>query len=172
MACFSSNNKYRSKSEEDTRAEKQVTQRHGCLCVLAATSLITNTGQDKLLKCTEYVDHRFWNDQNKANINTHKKKTTMTIYRAQFPGKVQTIFHIDSIMALNSLPAGNHQRVCDETSVADRNTWNVRHSDPSAVRCVCLNIYSSLANWMTCTAARGAQGVLSPTPSDSTFSFK
>lgn len=57
---FSSNNKYKSISKEDTPcAEKQVTQRRGCLLFPHNNILHnkTNTIEDKPLKCSELLDH-------------------------------------------------------------------------------------------------------------------
>lgn len=57
MVLFSSNNKYKSISKEDTPcAESQITEAWMSV-VHHTTSFITNTSDDKPLKCIEHMDH-------------------------------------------------------------------------------------------------------------------
>lgn len=94
----------------------------------------------------------------------------MTINRAQFPGKVQGIFHADSVMALNSHPISNYHWVFDDVtrqSVADREmkTPHDEHKTNSDSSAVCCDFAwmptAPWQNWMTAQRrASGAQGSL------------
>lgn len=48
----------------------------------------------------------------------------MKVHRAQFPGKVQGIFHVDSIMALNSFPTTGG---FDETKCGGQRAFKTQH---------------------------------------------
>lgn len=171
MVLFSSNNKYKSISKEDTPcAESQITEKWMSVVHHTTTSFITNTSDDKPLKCIEHMDHLHWKWPG-------QKQRTMKIHRAQFPGKVQGIFLVDSIMVLNSLPISDYRWVRHVTRQEWRtekwkhNTKRKTNSDSSAVCGVslpeCLQLLGKLND---CTAPSGAQGSPSQ-PNDSTFFF-
>lgn len=118
-----------------------------------------------------------WNVLNIWTTCIEKTRTTTTkrttkIHRAQFPGKVQGIFFVDSIMVLNSLPVSNYCWVM-------RREWrhwiekqgNIRQTVIQVLCAVflpeCLQLLGKLND---CTVVSSAQG--SPhKPNDSTFLF-
>lgn len=98
-----------------------------------------------------------------------KKIETMQIHRAQFPGKVRGIFHVDSIMALNSLPIGDYHGVW-RGGQKNENTRNIRqNSDSSAVCCVLPECLQLLGKLNDCTAGEWRTGLPQNPPVDSTF---
>ena len=107
----------------------------------------------------------------KKNHNNKKQNKTMTINRAQFPGKVQGIFHADSVMALNSHPVSDYHWVFLTTwrdSVWRTEKWkhhtkkHKTNSDSSAVCCDFAWMPTApWQNWMTAQRrASGGQGSL------------
>lgn len=152
MVLFSSNNKYKSISKEDTPcAESQITEAWMSV-VPFTTSFMTNTSEDK------------WNVLNIWTTCVEKTRTTTTkrtmkIHRAQFPGKVQGIVFVDSIMVLNSLPVNNCWVMRREWRHWIEKQGNIRQTVIQVLCAVflpeCLQLLGKLND---CTVGSGAQG--------------
>lgn len=83
----------------------------------------------------------------RTKTNNNKKTTTMKVHRAQFPGKVQGIFHVDSIMALNSLPTTGGVWRDKMWRTESFKTWNVRQT---VIQVLCAEFaWMPTAPWQT-----------------------
>lgn len=107
------------------------------------TSFITNTSEDKPLKCTEHTDHLHRNNQDK----NEQRQWQYTGHK--FQAMCREIFPVDSILAMCSLPISDYHWVWHVTTEMKQtgekknpqNKWkhNMTHktnSDSSAVCCV------------------------------------
>ena len=137
-------------------------------CSLTTTSFII---KPILLRTNHWNVPNFWTTCIEMNrTRKEKQNKTMTIIRAQFPGKVQGIFHADSVMALNSHPVSNYHWVFDDVTrhgAVDREmkTPHDEHKTNSDSSAVCCDFAwmptAPWQNWMTAQRqASGAQGSL------------
>lgn len=131
------------------------------------TSFITNTSEDKPLKCTEHTDHLHRNNQDK----NEQRQWQYTGHK--FQAMCREIFPVDSILAMCSLPISDYHWVWHVTTemkqtgekknpkTNENTTWHIRQT-VIQVLCAaflpeCLQLLGKLND---CTAVSGAQGSL------------
>lgn len=127
-----------------------------CVDILHNTQILVRTNHWNVLNI---MDHLHWNDQDKR-----KNPQTMKIHRAQFPGKVQGILHVDSIMALNSLPITTGFDRWRDKCGGQKNEHTTRNIRQTVIQVLCAAVLPEclqlLGKLNDCTAASGAQGSL------------
>lgn len=134
-------------------------------CSFITTSFITNTSEDKPLKCTEQMDHLHWNDEERKKQWQYKGHN--------FQAKCREFSMLTVLWPLVHFPltttAGSDmtRQVWRDRKMKTRHETYDKQRFKCCVLHFCLNAYSSLVNWMT--AQRWVVHRAPSRPNDSTF---